>query len=170
MRLLLPLSVLLVALSACRTEEELNQLHGLGGMRTGEIIRNASIERAIVTQHTLYPYHFMPGTPQLNPLGRRDLDVLVRHFRYAGGEVNLSRGDANEELYAARGQALVAELKTAGIPGNRVSVAEGRPGGEGMSGARLVRILEAARNPLAPAPQAGGSGAGASVSTNMVQQ
>ena len=111
-------------------------------MRTGENIRNASIEGAIISQHTLYPYHFVTGSAQLNGLGLRDLAVLVRHFGHSAGEVNLARGDVPDPLYQSRTQVVATELRTAGIAANRVSIVDGgRPGGEGISGARLTKIL-----------------------------
>ena len=157
MRSLVCLTLLSLALAGCKSEKELNQLRSIEAMRTGEMSRNAAIEQAIISQHTFYPYHFVSGTAHLNSLGRNDLSVLVRHYMHAAGELSLSRGDANDALYQARSQALAAELKSAGIASGRVSVVEGRPGGDGISGARLVKILDAPTGPLGATPSASGT-------------
>jgi hypothetical protein len=151
------LAAVLVAasLGACRSEHEQGRLEGTAAMRSGEQIRAAAIERAIVAQRTLYSYHFEIGSPELNELGRRDLGVLARHLTQAGGRIVLARGEADEGLYRTRAERVLAALKEAGVPPERAKLAEGLPGGDGMSGARLVEILERAAAPLADAPTAG---------------
>lgn len=169
MRALITLSLMLVASSACHIEKERSKLRGFEAMHAGEVIRSASIERAIISQHTLYPYHFIAGTAKLNELGRRDLMVLVRHFEQASGELNLARGDAADTLYKARSEALAEELRSAGIAKDRVRVTAGSPGGDGISGSRLVKILEVPSGPLGATPKASG-GTGASSSASRDQQ
>jgi outer membrane protein OmpA-like peptidoglycan-associated protein len=39
-----------------------------------------SIENGIITERTIFPYHFVTNTGYLNELGERDLRVLARHF------------------------------------------------------------------------------------------
>ncbi|MHC4271590.1 MAG: hypothetical protein ACYST2_04680, partial [Planctomycetota bacterium] len=39
-----------------------------------------AIENAIITQHTLYPYHFVQNGQELNELGFRDFGVLAGYF------------------------------------------------------------------------------------------
>ncbi len=75
---------------------------GEGEMWVGDAIRRASIDRAIVAQRTLYPYHFVTDAAELNDLGRRDLRALAKHYREHTGELALWRGGASETLYEAR--------------------------------------------------------------------
>jgi hypothetical protein len=38
-------------------------------------------ENAVISQRTLYPYHFSPDSPKLAKIGDRDLGILARHFK-----------------------------------------------------------------------------------------
>lgn len=40
-----------------------------------------SVENAVISQCTLYPYHFAAYSASLNDLGRRDLNILASHFK-----------------------------------------------------------------------------------------
>jgi|GEM_PF-4805929 len=40
-----------------------------------------SIKNGIVAQHTVYPYHFVADTAELNELGERELEVLAAHYK-----------------------------------------------------------------------------------------
>ncbi len=55
-------------------------------------VNNIQVENAIVTQHTLYPYHFVTDGAGLNDLGQRDLMVLARHYKEQPGALNVRRG------------------------------------------------------------------------------
>jgi len=156
MRTTLVCAALAAVLSACETEQKASELRGTAAMRSGEAIRNASIERAIVSQRTLYPFHFVTGSAELNELGRRDLGVLARHLSSAGGEIVLSQGDADDALQGARGKRVVAVLQELGVPKDRAKLGDGLPGGDGISGARLVKILAGPSGSLGDAPTVGG--------------
>ncbi len=65
-------------------------------------IADEGIKRAIIAQHAIYPYHFVPDSEKLNELGKLDLAILVRHYREQPGQLSLRRGEVNEELYEAR--------------------------------------------------------------------
>jgi len=106
------------------------------------VLNNVGIENAIVAQHTLYPYHFVSNSEKLNGLGERDLDVLARHFRDYPGELSVRRGDAPEAMYESRVAQVVERLKQAGVKTDRVSIADGMPGGTGMTSERTVMILD----------------------------
>ncbi len=100
-----------------------------------------AIKNAIIVQHTLYPYHFVSGSAELNALGEHDLAILAGHFKKYAGTLNVRRGPETAELYAARLKAAIEGLQLAGIDENSISISDGMPGGEGMSSERVVDIL-----------------------------
>ena len=105
-------------------------------------LNNMGVENAIITQHTLYPYHFTPNGENLNELGFRELSILARHFATNEGTLNVRRGGASPELYEARVVCVIEELKKAGVDTGRMKIADGMPGGDGMSSERVVTIVE----------------------------
>jgi len=107
-------------------------------------LNNISVENAIITQHTIYPYHFAADGEQLNELGRRDLAVLARHFAENAGTLNVRRGQTPAALYEARVAHVVQSLKQAGVDTTRLSVSDEMPGGTGMPSERVVTILRQA--------------------------
>jgi hypothetical protein len=102
------------------------------------------VESAIISQRTLYPYHFVPDGDELNRLGQRDLSVLARHFKDRAGALNVRRGDASVELYEARVAKVLATLKEDAVDMNRLTVSDGMPGGDGMASERVIVILSKA--------------------------
>jgi len=100
-------------------------------------------EQAILTQHTLYPYHFHANASELNDLGMRDLHVLASHYREAPGRLNLQQGDASDALYEARIAHVKTGLNRAGVDAQRVTIADDLPGGSGVPGDRVLVILGA---------------------------
>jgi len=106
-------------------------------------LNDLGIENAILAQHTLYPYEFVLNGPVLNELGRRDLAVLARHFVEYPGALNIRRGEGvSTELYQARVAHVTDQLAKAGVEPGRVTIADGMPGGPGMSAERVVTILD----------------------------
>jgi hypothetical protein len=105
-------------------------------------INNVGVENAIITQHTLYPYHFVTDGERLNDLGQRDFAVLARHFTEHPGTLNIRRAETSAELYDARVAYVLGRLKEAGVETSRVSVSDGMPGGSGMPSERVVTILQ----------------------------
>ncbi len=103
---------------------------------------DTAIQNAIVSQHTLYAYHFVPDGPELNELGDRDLAILTQHFSKNGGPLNIRRHEASAELYQARINTVREKLREAGIEMERVRVSESMPGGSGMASERVLVILE----------------------------
>ena len=97
-------------------------------------------EAAIIRQHTIYPYHFVPHSAELNGLGMREVDVLARHRVRYPGPVNLRHGDESEELYETRIQTLFDRFASAGLPRESIRIADGLPGGEGASSEEVVII------------------------------
>ena len=95
-------------------------------------VNNIQVENAIVTQHTLYPYHFVTDGAGLNDLGQRDLMVLARHYQEQPGALNVRQGQASAALYGARVAQVQSRLKEAGVDMGRVTISDGMPGGPGM--------------------------------------
>jgi len=109
-----------------------------------DITRDTGIRNAILEQHTIYPYHFETGTALLNSLGERDLAVLADSFRQAGrGEISLRRGDASDELYAARTDSIKTALTRLGLTADNVKIDDAAAGGEGALGNDVAQILKA---------------------------
>lgn len=100
-------------------------------------------DQAILTQHTLYPYHFQANASELNELGMRDLLVLASHYREAPGRLNLQQGDASDALYEARVAHVKDSLAQAGVDAQRVTIADDLPGGSGVPADRVLVILGA---------------------------
>jgi len=130
----------LLLLCACSTLPDTPPRSG-----TGDLLLGASLQRAVVAQATLFPYHFQPDGAELNDLGRRDLDVLTAHFLRATGALAIRRGPEAAELHEARVRSVLAALEAGGVPRDRVAVRDGLPGGDGAASSRIVEVL---RRPL----------------------
>ncbi len=106
-------------------------------------LNNVGVENAIITQHTLYPYHFVPDGEKLNELGQRDFAVLARHFTEHPGLLNVRQGEGiAPELYKARVAYVTNRLREAGIEAGRVRLADNLPGGPGLPSEQVVTILQ----------------------------
>lgn len=122
----------------------------------GAIVEAQSVEaadNAIVREHTVYPHHFIEGTARLNSLGERDVNVLAAAYGRDGGTIDVGRGGAPSGLYAARCEAVIAQLAEAGVGPGRIVLADGLPGGDGIASVQVLVILagerEAAEQPSA---------------------
>ncbi len=129
-------------LSGCNDQRTANRENGSLDVELVRTLNNIGVENAIITQHTLYPYHFEANAGELNELGQRDLSVLARHFAEHPGVLNIHRGDVTEELYQKRIAHVLSGLQAAGVEMSRMSISEGMPGGSGMSSERVVTILQ----------------------------
>lgn len=103
-----------------------------------------AIQNAIITEHTMYPYHFVKNTTELNELGQRDLAVLISHLAQYGGYLNIRRQDASEDLYKGRVDVVRESLQEAGVDMKRINILDGMPGGSGMPSEKVLVILEQA--------------------------
>jgi len=104
---------------------------------------DTSMENAIISQHTLYPYHFINDSPNLNDLGMRDLSILAKHFKDNPGQLNVSHQNANEALYAQRTSFIAEQLNKSGVDMSKIIISDGMPGGSSMS-AEDVLLIRAA--------------------------
>lgn len=100
-----------------------------------------ALENAIISQHTLYPYHFVKNGAELNELGKRDLDVLIRHFTKLAGHLNIRKYHLSTELYEARIEFVHQRLLDAGINMDRISISDDMPGGSGIASESILVIL-----------------------------
>jgi hypothetical protein len=103
-----------------------------------ETLQDALLKSAVLEQHAIYPYHFVPQSAVLTELGQRDLDILAEKYKELPGPLVLVRGDATDELYAQRRATIVDAFKAAAVPGDRITVVEGLPGGTGVSSQYVV--------------------------------
>jgi hypothetical protein len=105
-----------------------------------------AVQNALVSQHTLFPYHFVKNGAELNELGERDLDILAKRFVEHTGQLNIRRGNTPADLYAARTNVVIDRLQKAGVDTERMSISDGMPGGSGMASERILVILESAND------------------------
>jgi hypothetical protein len=105
-------------------------------------INDAAIRNAIVTQHTLYPYHFESGKRKLNGLGKQALKVLIQYYKNNPGHLNVRRGDTPDNLYQSRCDYILEKMDQCGVNAQRMKLADGLPGGRGMSSEEVIRILQ----------------------------
>ncbi|MAE68050.1 MAG: hypothetical protein CMJ18_27690 [Phycisphaeraceae bacterium] len=98
-------------------------------------------EAGALREHTFYPHHFEEGSNAMNSLGRRRLSILAKHYHEHGGRLNIHRGDAGEDLYAARVNRVVQELNQAGVDTHRVTIGDEASGGDGMVSGHVQVVL-----------------------------
>lgn len=152
--LIASMGILCIALMGCEEQQvDLSPDQKLIDAKLVESVNNLAIENAIVSQHTLFPYHFVQNSPELNELGQRDLAVLADRFLENAGPLNIRKGSVPAELYEARVNHVVDTLKEAGVEAERITISDGMPGGSGMPSENVLRILEKAEE--APAAGAG---------------
>jgi hypothetical protein len=109
-----------------------------------------ALESAIISQHTVYPYHFVKNGAELNELGKRDLAVLIRHFWIKqAGHLNIRKYNIPAELYEARVESVHKKLQEAGINMDQISISDDMPGGSGIASESILIIL-AEEDELAP--------------------
>ena len=101
-----------------------------------------AIQNAIVSQHTLFPYHFVTNGAELNELGQKDLAALTSHFIKHPGHLNIRRHISTADLYEARVNMVHERLQEAGIDMERISISDDMPGGSGVASERVLIILE----------------------------
>jgi hypothetical protein len=131
-----------IVLAGCNEEQTADSSPKKLDVELVNTLNNIAVENAILTQHTLYPYHFGQEAAELNDLGQRDLAVLARYFKEHPGVLNINKGDAQNDLYDARVAHVLSQLQNSGVETARMSVSNGMPGGTGMPSESLVVILQ----------------------------
>ena len=114
-------------------------------MINGELINaynNIAVQNAVITQHTLFPYHFVKNGADLNELGSSDLKVLTEHFLKYPGQLNIRRGDTPKDLYQARIDLVLEKMLEAGLESDKIRISDDMPGGSGMPSEKILTILE----------------------------
>jgi hypothetical protein len=101
-----------------------------------------AVQNAIISQHTLYPYHFVNNSAELNELGLRDLGILAAHFEKNPGKLNIRRNGTSADVYKGRIDLVVAKLEGSGIDTKQMSIADGMPGGSGITSEKIILIME----------------------------
>jgi hypothetical protein len=101
-----------------------------------------AIDAAVIRQHTIYPYHFVANSDQLNALGRREVYLLTQHYRDHPGALNVRRGPENDDLYQSRVDAVRLAMTDGGVAANRLNIEDGMPGGDGLPAEQVVIVLE----------------------------
>jgi hypothetical protein len=130
------------ALSACQSTYPNGDEQREMNTASLNLLNKATVDQAIITQHTLYPYHFLDGSASLNELGERDLSVLAAHYAEHPGAINVYRGNASEALHRDRLQTVRQELAHAGVDLNRMTVGDGLPGGDGADASDAQKAIE----------------------------
>ena len=161
MRNLFPLALGMGLLLAGCTKTVDREPDGRLEMALADWFNESAVSGAILTQHTVFPYHFVVGAAALNDLGRHDLRVLAAYLKEHPGPLNVRRGQASQELYTARVVEVTRFLTEAGVPAQRIAIGDALPGGDGMPSERVVKILErsaagpATRMTVTPLPYTG---------------
>ncbi|MFC1793233.1 hypothetical protein ACFL3Q_06560 [Planctomycetota bacterium] len=101
-----------------------------------------AMQNAIVSQHTLFPYHFVTNGAELNELGQRDIEALTSHFMKYPGKLNIRRHNTDADIYEARVNLVHERLQEAGIDMERIRISDNMPGGSGITSERILIILE----------------------------
>jgi hypothetical protein len=137
----LVIELALLCVFVCGCNKHVNE----GRMNAGLInaYNDTAMENAIIAQHSLFSYHFINNSDQLNELGRRDLSILTKHFKEYPGPLNISRDGISENLYKARVAYISKQLKKDGIDTSKLTISDGLPGGSGMASTEVVQIREA---------------------------
>ncbi|MHC4759164.1 MAG: rhodanese-like domain-containing protein [Planctomycetota bacterium] len=118
------------------TESEVNN-------RLIHAYNNMAIEAAVISQHTLYPYHFIQNSKELNDLGFRDFGVLAGHFLENPGTLNIRHDQSvSDDLYGRRVEYISDMLEESGVDSDRIAIEDGMPGGSGVTSERLLFIAE----------------------------
>lgn len=139
---------LALAPAACQNQYGNAPLHDDRGAYNAwaiETVNDGAVRNAIIAQHTLYPYHFVEFSEQLNELGKRDVDVLASHLRRYPGGINVHRAGESDALYQARVKAVADALAAGGVAPATIKIADGMPGGDGNPSVRVISIMEAER-------------------------
>lgn len=99
-----------------------------------------SVENAVIKQCVLYEYHFQEGSPRLTALGRRDVQILARHYRGAEWVLSVRQGGADDGLYEKRLAVVKKEMEPLGVKLDELTIVDAMPGGSGLASTDARRI------------------------------
>ena len=150
-----------IGLLGCESTESHHYTERELHARIIESISDTGINNAIITQSTLFPYHFIHDAPELNELGQRDLGVLARHFMDRSGTLSVRQGSARRDLYNARTTSVREFLIASGVDTARIQFTDTPPRGQGISSERVIQIAERETTPIYGTQRASGTGTGA---------
>ncbi len=157
--LLLPL-----ALAGCQSDN--NADDGEQNSMMIKFAQDQNVRNGIVSQRTVYPYHFEPGTAAFTDLGDRAVEMLAGAYRGVPVEINVIRGDASPDLYRLRVQAVRQKLLDAGLNASALTLSDGLPGGPGIPSEYVADFLGANKDAPAPGePSRPSSGSSSSASS-----
>jgi hypothetical protein len=151
--MIIAMSILTVAMTACQPTQAFKEARSPFNTWAVGSIRDSAINQAIVTQGTLFPYHFDTHSGTLNELGLHDLGVLAEYHKEHPGNLNLPRGRTSDDLYEQRVAAVATVLTKSGVQKDRITIVNALPGGAGMPSERVVVILENLQNDVNPIVQ-----------------
>jgi hypothetical protein len=144
---ILSLIALAVLVAGCEEQEQAfpgyHNSNLVGGVEPWavEAANDQAIQNAIVRQSTLFPYHFVEDSDELNYLGARDLASLMRHYREHSGRLNMRQGHVSRKLYHARLAFVKGALQSHGINAKRLRITDLPAAGDGMPGELVIEIL-----------------------------
>jgi hypothetical protein len=132
----------LAVMLGCEQPEHEVKLDGAEDAWMVTTLQDAAVARGIITQHTLFPYHFVDNSSSLNDLGQSDFNVLAAHFAKHPGELGIRRGHVSDTLYRERTENVKALLAKGGVATERMIIADDVPGGDGLTSERVLKIME----------------------------
>jgi len=124
-------------------------------------LQEQTIQNAVLRQRTIFPYHFVTGSAELNALGERDLAMLADHLRMHPGQLDVRQDDVGKDLYQERVASVRAFLEREGVSMADVCIDDTHAGGDGMSSEQVIEVLKKSRSDKAgTGASEGGSGTG----------
>ncbi len=139
---MITMALLGILLMGCNESAERNRDRHIINRELVNTYSDIAVQNAIISQHTLYPYHFEKNSAELNELGERDLGILATHFAKNPGQLNLRHDGVSADIYRARIELVLDKLQEAGINVGQMSVADGMPGGSGMLSEKIITVLK----------------------------
>ena len=133
-----------ILIVGCQEKMEEGQKSHLINSQLLKSYNDIAMQNAVVSQHTLFPYHFVTNGAELNELGQRDIAALTSHFMKYPGRLNIRRHNTNADIYDARVNLVHERLQEAGIDMERIRISDDMPGGSGITSERILIILERA--------------------------
>jgi len=135
-----------VAMAGCKYFETKYELNASERRRAAnEEMVNAPAEEqvrnAVITQHTIFPHHFVSGTEELNAIGERDLLILAGHYRDHPGPLGMRAEGTCCELDEARVAAVKCFLEHEGVDVATLTIGDAYPAGDGMASTRVLKAV-----------------------------